>query len=96
MCNHNICKALITFLKCTLCPYNGAQPFNKVPGGDKERHFQGSLTVEVVMARALTTNMLKSYHLNTSKALEHPAPGLFTAGYHWGAGGGVACAATIA
>ena len=69
LCSHSIWKALINFLKCTLRPYNGAQStaIQPSPGGEKERHFQGSLAVEVVMARALTTNMVKSYHLNISR-----------------------------
>lgn len=73
LCNHKLCKALIDFLKCTMCPNRVAGPFNQAQGCGGG-YFQGSLTVAVVMARALKTKLVKSYHLNISKALGHSAP----------------------
>lgn len=32
LCNHKLCKALIDFLKCTMCPNRVAGPFNQAQG----------------------------------------------------------------
>ena len=85
LCNLNICKALINFLKCPLWPYNGAEPFNKVRGGKGETPSRelnrGGCHGESPHNKH--GEELPSQHL---KALEHPAPGLFTAGWRWGPG----------